>query len=377
MAILFCSGFETGDFTDWQPSGPWGDCNVQSSIKKTGTYAMRCNPTDDDAYIQMTSLPAQNPKRVSFWLYIDSFQLPGDDNWIQVMSIGGVEIERDGHVRLDISTVKGWVEYDSEFMLESGKWYRISISLDTSTQKARAYVDGEVVSWADDCTNLKIDWQLGVLNSHVTCDFYFDDVVWDNVNSHEDIGDLRILNAKIIGAGNYTDFDSYVGSANHYENVDEIPPSDDDYNWQNAKSAVKECYSLENCSDIGLSETDVIKAVRTFCRMKRGSGGGSTHNILIRDNSQDYETPVSLSTSWSEYERIDESMPNGGGDWTQDRFNALEVGMSYGGEAQDPYLSFILATVVFSGIVDEPLPPTDTVAVISTVNSLSGTSWMW
>lgn len=43
MAITSHDGFETGDFGAW--ATVVGSPTVQSTIKKTGTYAMRCDTT--------------------------------------------------------------------------------------------------------------------------------------------------------------------------------------------------------------------------------------------------------------------------------------------------------------------------------------------
>lgn len=43
MAILFTSGFETGDFSEWT-SVDLGAPSVQSTIKQAGSFAMRANP---------------------------------------------------------------------------------------------------------------------------------------------------------------------------------------------------------------------------------------------------------------------------------------------------------------------------------------------
>lgn len=398
MSLLFFSGFETGDFSEWQSISGEGDIStpptVQSTIKKTGTYAARCNSVAKASSFQSVDYIS---KRLSFWFYITSLPLPGDD-WVHIVNRSGMnhrcgcKINSDGQILLALGSHDEVIDYwNSDFHLSEGQWYRICICTQwnpvSETGKDRLYVDGILVCSDDDSYTTGIGFDLG-FGTRVyvgppdiwpTGDIYFDDIVYDDDESLEDIGDIRVLRAGITGAGEYAEFDSEVGSATHYENVDELSYSDDDYNYDTTDNPGKESYALENCSAIGLLETDVIKAVRTLCRMKTSSGGkASKYYILRRDNEVDYEELVTVGTSFDSEGYIDNSMPNGEGDWTQGRFDALEVGMySDGSGARDPYLSNVSVMVAFGEFVEEEEEEAEPALLASAVNQPIGVLWGW
>lgn len=368
MALLFFSGFETGYFSTemLSPSALPNRPVIQNTIKKTGTYAVRCNTADEPCAFSAAMLPY---KRLTFWLYVASFPLPEDD-WVPIVNRSGsqircgVEINSDGQIRSH-SYGQSHDYWNSNFYLSTGQWYRVCIlsaqwNAETLRGKTRCYVNGILVSSDDDSRAQGPGWFIGIGTPkpvgepiYATCDIYFDNIIYDDVDSLEDMGDIRVLNANVIGAGEYAEFSDYVGSADHFENVDSIP-CDADYNYNLSDSPAKESYNLENCSTIGLADNDILKAVRTLCRMKyAGSGKGPKYNILRRDNEVDCETLVTLSSSFVVKDVIDNLMPNGEDNWTQDRFDALEVGMYCNGDGtRDPYLSWVVVMVAFSPFVE-------------------------
>lgn len=385
MSLLFLSGFETGNYVD-DEFVSW-TATIQSSIKKTGTYAARLNPTGGGDVI----ITPQRPyKRLSFWFYVASLPAP-EDGYVTIVNRQGadtrcgIQINSNGQIQLRIVSYDEQFDYwDSNFTISTGQWYRVCVCVQwnsgTSRGKTRLYVDGVLINSDDDGYATWIGWVFGFVTAE-TYDVYLDDIVFDDDESLEDMGNRRILRAGITGAGEYTEFDSEVGSATHFENVDELSYNDADYNYDTANSgSTKESYALQNSSAMGLIEADVIKAVKTTCRGKRGGGGGTVHNILRRDNGVDVEEPISLSTSFNFHSQIDESLPNGGDDWTQGRLDGLEVGMSYNGGARDPYLSHVSVMVIFGDVVVEEPPSVSPALQASVVNQPTGGGemvWGW
>ena len=360
MDIVFASGFETGDNSEWAGAT---SLVIQNSIKHSGNYAARAENSGGN------SIAIATYARLSFWFYVASLPLE-EDGWVEfIINEGtswqvGAYVNSSGQVKLKHLTESGQTHYDSNFSISAGQWYKICI---TATNKGadyinsnRLYVDGSLVAWDNnDSYAYSVARRIGIpVIPSVAADFYYDDVVFDNTASIKDMGDLRVLRAGITGAGTYAEFDSYVGSANHFENIDELSPDDEDYNYDATNNPAKESYTLESCLAIGLDPTNVIKAVEIVARMKRGGGGSTVHNFLRRDNGEDVEESITgLGTSWGFYRHIDNTMPNSGGTWTQDRFDALEIGVSYNGGARDPYLSFIVAMIVFGFPSTDTTPP--------------------
>lgn len=343
MALIFFSGFDTGDLFGWKSSA--GSYSIQDSIKKTGTYALRANPAS--SYTQLFT-PNYTPNRISFWFYIATTS-------DVLVAIAG----RSTGLRIRLSTDGYLSLYDHEVLQDTGStqlslntWYRISCSYSPSSNAAKLFINGiEELSVIGLSIGDGIGYEYGlkniILDYTITTDVYFDNIVEDDTDSLEDLGDIRCAIALVNGAGNYAEFDSvYPAEASeiHYENIDGYP-TDGNENWHDGSSSVKESYSIENCSEIGIAVVDTIKAVRTHCRMRAQKGGNQ--NILVRDNGVDSEVSFNVDSFATYQDRIDNIMPADSGSWTQDRFNALEVGMSINQTRKDPGILHVVVSVAF------------------------------
>lgn len=379
MALIFFSGFEYGALFGWKSSFGSG-ASIQDTIKKTGAYALRV--ISSGTYFRLYS-PNYTPNRISFYFRLSSN--PSSHICIAGRSTGlQIHVTADRYLSL----------YDHMILVSTGliqlsldTWYRISCSYSPSTNTAKIYING-VKKFSE--TGLDagdgIGYQYGIVSAVSSADVYFDNIIEDDTDSLEDLGNIEVLLAKVNGAGNYAEFEGEAGSETHWENVDEVPFSDADWNGHTSKTAVKESYSLENCSTIGLAGDDIIKAVRTHCRMAEdGTGSPTVNSILLRDNGVDDEVEKNIAPIFLSQSRIDNVMPNGGGAWTQARFDALEAGMSRNAGGKNSYISSVIINVAFSGTGSEPELPPDSepeeeIAVISIIPAIDlslSISWVW
>lgn len=359
MTIDFLSGFETGDFSEWDIDS--GACSVQGTIKHTGNYSCRFNADNAQVYIAHTNTCT----RVSFWIYLavettydTTTRICGKEDQLSLALYHGDLLRL-----LDGETVLATMTHTDGM---AGSWHRISLSFDPTNNAAKVYFDGiEIYSTTNATGSSSTGKYFGFYNS-VVGDMYLDDIVQDDTESTADIGDIRVLRAGITGAGNYTDFDSEEPpSSVHYENIDELSPNDADYNYHTPAEPAKECYALENCSSIGLISTDMIMAVQTWCRMKKAQAANLS--ILRRDNNVDYESVKSATTSWINYFHVDSVMPNGGSSWLQSRFDAFEVGISYDGVGKDPFISWVSVMVAYCSEMKGRIDAESTMDVISSM----------
>ena len=131
MGLVFHSGFETGDFAEW--ASTTGAPEVQSTIKKTGTYAMRCNTSAATAFVSAGALSAG---QANFNLFITT----APDNEIKIMERGttvNIRLTSDRYLKL----------YDGDSLLDTGTtqlplsvFKRISFVV--SDQIAHVSIDG-------------------------------------------------------------------------------------------------------------------------------------------------------------------------------------------------------------------------------------------
>ena len=342
-AMTFHSGFESGSTFEWSSS--WGTFSIQTSIKKTGTYAMRCNPSTSPVYVNAGA----TANRGTFYLYIAA--APSIETIIcGRTSTSSIQLTATNYITLyDGSAIRG----TSTTQLALSTWYRISFSRDSSNNGA-AYINGTQEISTTTLVN-GFSERLGVVSTGAaTADLYFDDVAFDNTQSIDDVGDIRTLLSLPNAAGNYTQFDTTFPASptTHYTKVDDPPLSsfDADYNQHAANSGnAYDTYNIQDALTIGIGANDTVNAVRYCGRMRRGYGGRTTHNLAVRDNGSDYTTPVSATTSFAWYSRYDATMPTGGGQaWTQARLNSFEVGVYHGSGAQDTYISACMVMVAYT-----------------------------
>lgn len=344
MALIFHSGFETGDFSEWVLI--FGSPAVVETQKKTGIYAMQCDTTGGaaTAYV-VKSTP--DDRRLTVYIYIST--APNVEAIILGsvgMSYCNIRLTDDRHLTLYIDTT---LKDTGSNQLALNTWYRISLSV--TGDEAYGYLNGTLeVSTVDVAANL-VSARCGIL-TEVTADIYFDDFAVDDDYSGNDIGDIRVARASPNAAGEYTNFDTLSG----YTNCDEVPASDADYVHHAASSQAHEIYNLQSCSDIGIGGSDTINAVSSWFRMKRGGGGPTYHAHMVRDDGTDYPSAdLDNGVVYTWWNRYDAVMPNGKAAWTQVRVDAFQAGFShYNGGGQDTYGSCVMVMVAYTPAVAPP-----------------------
>jgi len=251
--LTFYSGFEHGDFTEWD--NLYGTVSVESTTVKTGNYALRVNPSGDDEFIRKPS--AGSPSRLTFHLYIAT--APNKDCSL-VGYFGDVSVYLSIDRKLQLRD--GGLKDTGTTQLSLSTWYRISLSLDAANNRAKVYLDGVEECSSDDITGNSIDNCLGSAVS-ATTDLYFDNYATDDIASTDDIGDIRVVRSQPNAMGTYTgEWQQVPSSTNHYEKIDECPADDGDYTWAEANGTqLDESYGLEDCSDLGLAANETIKAI--------------------------------------------------------------------------------------------------------------------
>jgi hypothetical protein len=149
---------------------------------------------------------------------------------------------------------------------------------------------------------------------------YLDDIVLDDANW---IGSSRIAPVLPTGAGNSTLWTPSVGS--NWENVDEVPPSDSDYNSTDGVDNL-DLYTASNLP----GEAVVVKSVQVSSRIyKEVSSTPQNVAMVVRTGGVDYfsddiEVPdtvgVNVNAIW-------ETNPDTASAWTTSDVDALEIGL--------------------------------------------------
>lgn len=317
-AMIFHSGFESGDSLEW--SSTWGTFSIQTSIKRTGTYAMRCGATSP-VYVDAGA----TANRGTFYLYIAT-----------APSIETIIAGRNSTSSIRLTATPMYIKlYDgsldvgtSTTQLAIGTWYRISFG--RGSANVAVYIDGtqEILTTTPLANNFAET--IGVISTGaVLADLCFDDVAFGDTVSTADIGDIHVLPSVPNAAGDLTQLTP--SPAPNWDCVNEIPSSDADYCTSTAESQT-DLYNIQDASVIGLTSGATINAVRTLLGAAYiGSGSSSLYYLTVKDNGTEYDSVIYLSKApggW--FSRYDATMPGGGGAWTQTRFNAFQIGAKRG-----------------------------------------------
>jgi hypothetical protein len=338
-AFVFHSGFENGNTFEW--ASVTGLPASSTTQKKTGAYSLRCNPSAATAYVD-NGLTDGNMDRGSFWLYI------ADDTDTDCRIIGngvGAALYLTTTEEIDYYT-GGTKRSDGTLQIALTTWTRISWATDGSTFKV--FINGvQDISNAATVDEVA-DGTVGICTS-ATADLYFDNVAVDNTSSTTDLGDIRVLLSLPDATGASSNFDTPVGSANHWDNVNEIPTNDADYNEHDGSGQVRDTYNLQNCTTIGISNYDTINAVRVFARMKT-SASASTAGITVYDPTSYYNYVRSTTTTITWFSQYLATRPSTGGIWSVTTFNNFQAGAISTGTTRDTFIYDVMVMVAYTPI---------------------------
>jgi len=207
----------------------------------------------------------------------------------------------------------------------------IDINVDNAAGWVKVYVDGnEILSWTGNTGNANIDSVMfgGAATGsgwRISNDSYLDDAYIDDTTGEvaAAVPDLRFAYIVPDGVGNYSQC-APVGSANHWENVDERPhDSDTSYNEANALNE-RDTYTM---TTIALPAGWTIAAVIPCLYCKKTDAGTDTEvTPTLRESATDDDgTSVDATSSYAlKWERFT-TKPSGGA-WTQAALDGLEVG---------------------------------------------------
>jgi hypothetical protein len=236
---------------------------------------------------------------------------------LQLTTTGRLQVQQDEAMGLTTTT--------GATALGNNTWYTVRVGYD------RAPTCGPLRVWLD--TSLEINVTHTAQGSVIdeirlfgdATPYYYDDFYLASGARGCAFG--QIVRLAPNGPGNLTQFDTTVGSAVHWQNVDEVIPDDTDLNRHASDlTAATDLFALE---DFGLPGT--IRAVKGMWRIGWSGGGGAGNNAIdwresLAPGQQIISPPataiVTKSLIWT-------SPPQSSGSWNVTKLNGLELGGSH------------------------------------------------
>jgi len=143
------------------------------------------------------------------------------------------------------------------------------------------------------------------------------------VRAGEAIG-TNILTLRPNAAGEYTEYTTVSGTAEHWDAVDDVTPDEDNTYIATATAGHRDTFNLENS---GLPDVPILN-VRVHARVMKTTGATTKINLIIRTHDNDHlSEDMTLTWSYTTYYRDWAVNPNTGGSWTFSEVDALQAGV--------------------------------------------------
>lgn len=291
MSVINLYGAETGTTADCLSVNGTG--SIDSSIKKTGAYSHRINPTTTATgrfrlgTYDTTGVHGLFDKAdvyVTFHFRVDTLPASGNEEIIRFLTSGGstkftVRITSAGNLQAYQSGGTTQIGSDGATALSTATWYRISIRVGTGNPasweiKINGATELSGSSNINTSNNAQIDFGKMTDRSSQSVDYYYDNIVIDDA-AYSAATDIELMAPNADGT--YATWGSGAGTAD-YTSLDEVPhDSATTYLLSTLNVGDAECPNLESAASAGISGTVVaVKAVAVVAR-NVGNGG-----VLLR-----------------------------------------------------------------------------------------------
>lgn len=359
--------------------------SVQSTVKKTGGYALKGVGTGGETYIT-TGLPATLQDTFAHSFYFLWHTLPNVEISILRVQTSAGSTARINFDPADQKIFGRFVSNGSKvnLVLQADTWYRIDLKADVSTGTSKLWYNvegvGEQYTEYTQAATVFNGFRLGLIESTPTIsqgECYWDDVIHSYTIGDYPIGPHGVDGLRPNGDGTHNNASNIMeDSAGNdidginfyaYDKLDDNPwvsTANADYVRQTANGTSNYCEVLfEN-----ISQTNILSATAFLQYASAGTLSNSGGCIIIdEDNTETVLWGIvgalaDYSENTAFYKRV--ALPTPAGGWDQAAVNALKCRFGYSGDANpDPYWLALIIEVAYTIQVTIPL---DTAAISST-----------
>lgn len=352
MARLWSTGFEANSTTAWHEfTSIVGSPTIQTSVVRSGTYALRANPTAAAHYITHAYKNFSDSAAGYFRAYIRIATAPSAATMIMGQATNGTGIRLNTDRTLTLMKADSTALGSNSAALALNTWYRVEYQFQTS-----ATIDGRLdgVSFASGTNSSagSLDSFFCGIITATTADVYFDDLaINDTTGSNQNSfpGSGKIVHLYPNASGNSNTLlksGGGAGSTTNYQDMDEITPDD---GTSYLKTTVtgdndkNDTYNVESSSAKGIGSGDTVNLVVARVRHYLGYSNNWTGVVArIRYNSTNTDsgiTEASTASTWYTFRQATSGTPvrgtelhttyvaPGGGSWTPTILDTTEVGV--------------------------------------------------
>ena len=318
---------------------------IQGIVVRSGTYAFKASANNDEARIRWSAANnGQGVIFIRFYLYIDtSFfdtkEIAAACTFSGVTDKIGFKLTSANKLQLFDFTNVSQIGSDSP-ALTSATWYRIELSIDTTTL-ASTVVEARIggVSFASGTVNQDFGpTGFRIFDAQSVSGIYYVDDIAVNDNSSPGptswVGDSKIIHLRPSATGDSTQW--IPDSESNYARVNEITPDDATSLVSDVILNDSDLYNVDN-SGIGASDTvnvvavgvrfrnDVADATTAFkVQIEKVSGGTISQSAAITPNSTTWKTnAVAVPRNYPLVLYQDPDSSN----WTQATLDTMQIGV--------------------------------------------------
>lgn len=370
MAIGNLSGCELNSLGEFLASS--GTVSVQNTIKRTGGYALRANPTTTNVgYAELdvrvaVSAPASMYSR--FYFRYDTAPSSGNSEPIFATQSAGSVLKFE----LRVTNSSGSIflaAYNSAVTLlatgttalSSGVWYRIEVLTGTgASANWEVRIDGTTeISGTDDLTtnnNAKALLGKTVNRSGQGVDFFYDDMLLDN-GAWPGAGQIKSLLPDADGDNaQWT-----AGTGSTYTEVDEGVAADGATTyWQSVAQNDAHTVNLQSTATGDISGT--INALKVSAHTARAGGANGNMSLRIRSGTSNTDggTSTTIASFGWRHHWVSATDPATSAAWTLSGIDEAEVGVVDVHASQRSRCSTLMAQVDYapSAVTDNWFPLT-------------------
>ena len=334
-------GFETRNASEIASLG--AGASVSAVTVRPGSGVRSLNQAATASVLATGLTPALNTLGLRF-----SFRKPsnpGVDQTLLLLTTGAtsqwaLQLRTDGRLQVqDLATLTFVGPALGGTALSNATWYTVRLAYDRAA-------GGVLQVWLDAALEISITHtsvgtavdEIRVLAAAAV--YNYDDFYLTDTATQPPLG--QIVRIAVNGTGYRSDFDSVVGVINREQNVDDLTPSDADYNGHAAATLATDLYALQS------SPVGAINAVKGMWRMSASAVAvGGTHDYAWRVSGIEGSQAIAgLGAAWTQTEVVWNSPPGVGGSWTQAQVEGLELGARHNGtHAEDTFISWTAAMV--------------------------------
>jgi hypothetical protein len=313
---LFGTGFEGGMLDIFDYVASTNRASIQSTTKKTGSYALKMNENYGASNNQILLPSTYQTLYMSFWAYYES-NLTGvgfkssDGSWIGIGNSGTYATLVTGETVIQtgskVACVNRWAHY------------QLYVYCDDTNGVATIKVDGVTeFTYNGDTKRGTPSVFDGIIFYDRGSPMYVDDVVVDDAAYP---GDVRFIAAVPTADASPNQWTPSSGTSGHYSYVDETSSPDTEYLYA-ATNAYKELFDITDFPEAGKTPDCVL----LLARLTKDTGDAQQAKLIVSSGGIENTTTLDLTTAWKTYRKFMAVDPTDSAAWTNSKLDALKIG---------------------------------------------------